>query len=302
MTTVTSLQKYSIHDGDGIRTTVFFKGCPLTCTWCHNPETQSYQKQAMHDVEKCVNCGSCQTACPHHAIIAERGRITTKFEKCQSCGTCLDYCVLNLREIMGTEYSIAELVTEVKKDEMFYEESGGGVTLSGGEVMTQDMDYIEQLLKAFDRAGISVTIDTCGYAPYGHFKRVLPYTDTFLYDIKGLDREKHKLHTGVDNQLILDNLEKLSADGARLFIRIPVIKEVNGTAQEITAIIDYLIDRQIHAAQVNLLPYHNTGSGKYNKMGKEYEGMAFHAPEQEEMEHFAALFKQAGFHNTKIGG
>lgn len=302
MTAVTSIQKYSIHDGDGIRTTIFFKGCPLTCTWCHNPETQSYQKQTTHDLEKCVSCGSCMKACPKQAIYENQYRILTDFNKCNSCGVCLDYCVLNLREIMGTEYTIEELTAQIKKDEMFYEESGGGVTLSGGEVMTQNMDYIEALIRAINRQGISITVDTCGYAPYANFARILPFVNTFLYDIKAMDSAIHKQYTGVGNELILENLNKLSSEGARIFIRIPLIKEVNGTEQEMELIINYLKQHAINPAQVNLLPYHNTGSGKYNKLGQEYEGTDLHAPVPDEMEQFATLFKQAGFQNTKIGG
>jgi len=240
--------------------------------------------------------------CPNQAISNAGDRIITDFTKCKSCGTCLDYCILNLREIMGTKYTMEELTVQLQKDEMFYEESGGGVTLSGGEVMTQNMDDIEVLVKALDRYGISVNIDTCGYAPYDNFKRILPYIDTFLYDIKIMDSQKHKKYAGAGNTLILENLKKLSTDGARIFIRIPVIKEINGTDMEMHSVIDFLTRHSIHTAQVNLLPYHNTGSGKYGRMGREYEGMELHAPVQEEMEHFVTLFKQAGFHNTRIGG
>lgn len=299
---VTSIQKYSIHDGDGIRTSVFFKGCPLRCVWCHNPETQNYQKQSLYDAEKCVGCQSCLMACPQHAIHEENGKMVTDFNLCTACGTCTDHCNLNLREIAGKEYSIDELVKELRKDEMFYEESGGGVTLSGGEVMTMDMDYIEALVKKLDRFGISVTIDTCGYAPYENFERILPYIDTFLYDIKAIDPELHRQYMGVDNKLILENLEKLSAAGARIYIRIPTIKEVNGTDEAMKAVIDYLLEKKISVACVNLLPYHNTGSSKYPKLGVEYQGAGFHAPDKEEMEHFVELFKEAGFHNVRIGG
>ncbi|MDL2296272.1 glycyl-radical enzyme activating protein [Lachnospiraceae bacterium OttesenSCG-928-E19] len=302
MTTVTSIQKYSIHDGDGIRTSAFFKGCPLSCVWCHNPETQSYKKQLTHDADKCTGCGRCGDVCPQQAVTRKGITMITDFESCTACGACLDSCILNLREIMGTEYTVEELVRELRKDEMFYEESGGGVTLSGGEVMTQDMDYIEALAKALERYGITITIDTCGYAPYANFKRLLPYVDTFLYDIKVMDESLHRKYTGVDNKLILENLEKLSADGARIYIRIPVIKEVNGTDVQMLEVVDYLKKHDIHVAQVNLLPYHNTGSGKYGKLGQEYEGLELHAPSQDEMEHFRTIFIEAGFRNTKIGG
>lgn len=302
MPNITSIQKYSIHDGDGIRTTIFFKGCPLTCAWCHNPETQNYHPQALQDREKCVGCGACVKECPHHAISQVGEKTETDYAKCEACGTCLDACLLNLREICGKEYTIKELVAEIEKDEMFYEQSGGGVTLSGGEVMTMDMDYIEKLLKALKRKGITVTIDTCGHAPYENFERILPYIDTFLYDIKTSDTEVHKKYVGVGNELIMDNLVKLSEAGARIYIRIPTITEVNGDDASMEATIKFLLDHKIHVAQVNLLPYHNIGAGKYDKMGLTYEGSELSAPSNETMEHFVKMFQEAGFHNTKIGG
>lgn len=288
MTLITGIQKYSIHDGDGIRTTVFFKGCPLRCIWCHNPETQRYQKELLYNKEACIGCGKCKEVCPSHS--------------CQSCGACVDVCLLNLREIAGEEYSLQTLLKELKKDEMFYEESGGGVTLSGGEVLAQDLDYIEALMKGLARHGISVNIDTCGYVPYENIRRILPLTDTFLYDIKLMDAGKHQKFVGTDNQLILDNLVRLTQDGGKIYLRIPVIKEVNGTAEDFQKIIDFLMDNKIHAKRIHLLPYHNTGSGKYEKLGKQYDGQEFTSPSPKEMEEFKEQFIKAGFHNTKIGG
>ena len=302
MSLITSIQKYSIHDGDGIRTTVFFKGCLLKCVWCHNPETQNYKKQPSYDRERCVGCLSCEKACPQKAIHEENGKVVTDLKLCDACGTCTDYCNLNLREIIGKEYTVDELVKELRKDEMFYEESGGGVTLSGGEVMTADMDYVEELCKKLVHHGITVTIDTCGQAPYENFERLLPYVNTFLSDNKTMDNEIHKKYIGAGNELILSNLEKISAAGARIYIRIPTIREVNGTDKAMNDIIAYLKEKNIQVAQVNLLPYHNTGSGKYVKIGKVYEGTELHAPSKEEMNHFVELFKSAGFHNIKIGG
>ena len=162
MSLITDIQKYSIHDGDGIRTTVFFKGCRLRCVWCHNPETQSYKKELLFDQEKCVGCGACVAACPNGAVSMQDAKAVTDRSKCTACGECIDYCLQNIREVAGREYSVSELVKEIRKDEMFYEESGGGVTLSGGEVMTADMDYVEELVKQLQRIGISVTIDTSG--------------------------------------------------------------------------------------------------------------------------------------------
>ncbi|WP_122643702.1 trans-4-hydroxy-L-proline dehydratase activase [Luxibacter massiliensis] len=302
MSLITDIQKYSIHDGDGIRTTVFFKGCHLRCTWCHNPETQSYTKELSCDEEKCTGCGNCAGACPLGAVSIRAGKAFTDRDKCMVCGKCTDACNLNLREVTGREYSVDELVKELKKDEMFYEESGGGVTLSGGEVMTADMDFVEALVKKLHRLGISVTIDTCGQAPYENYERILPYIETFLYDIKTIDQAVHRQYMGAGNGQILENLEKLSRAGAHIYIRIPVVKEVNGSQRAMQEIIKWLQEKQICAARVNLLPYHNTGSGKYPKIGRCYEGADLHAPDKEEMEHFVELFQKAGFQNVKIGG
>ncbi len=302
MNLITSIQKYSIHDGDGIRTTVFFKGCPLSCTWCHNPETQQYHKQLLVNTERCVGCGNCITSCPSQAISIIDAKASTQFNLCQGCGECVDACNLNLRELVGKAYTADELFKELKKDEMFYEQSGGGVTLSGGEVMTMDIDYLEALCKKLKRYGITVTIDTCGHAPFVNFQRLLPYVDTFLYDIKTTDNTIHQTYMGVTNERILSNLIELSRNGAKIYIRIPVIKEVNGSDENLSATIQFLQENNIHVSQVNLLPYHNTGSAKYSRLGIEYQGTSFTAPSNEEMEHFVTLFKSAGFSNVKIGG
>ena len=321
MPLVTNIQKFSIHDGDGVRTTVFFKGCPLKCMWCHNPETQRFYAEMMLDEGKCVGCGICEHICPNGAVkmtaahadptAAQAGgtpgdnsclRPRTDLALCTQCGKCEKYCTAVCRELVGREYTVKELVKELIKDRMFYEDSGGGVTLSGGEVMSMDIEYILALAKALDREDISLTIDTCGYTEYEKFERLLPYVNTFLYDVKVMDPELHRKYIGVDNELILDNLKKLSGAGARIYIRIPTIKGVSGTDENMQATIDFLKKNDIRVAQVNLLPYHDTGSGKYSRIGKEYEGTELQAPTKEEMEHYAQLFKDAGYTNTKIGG
>ncbi len=302
MPKVTSIQKFSIHDGDGIRTTVFFKGCPLSCLWCHNPETQDYGQELMFDMEKCLGCKSCIDSCPNGAISFKDNKAYTDREKCNACGSCVDHCIYNLRNISGKEYDVETLIKEVMKDKDFYEESGGGVTLSGGEVMTMDMDFIEELLTRLFELGISITIDTCGYTEYSNFERILPYVNTFLYDIKVIDNEMHKQYVGRDNTLILENLNKLSSDGARIYIRIPVIKEVNGSEEGMEKIIEYLLDNNIKPAQINLLPYHSMGSNRYDKLAREYKGINLTRPSDEEMKEFVKMFQVKGFQNTKIGG
>lgn len=302
MKNITNIQKFSIHDGDGIRTTVFFKGCPLKCEWCHNPETQRFEKEMQVDREKCTGCGSCQAVCPAGAVHMEGGQPVLDVKSCTLCGKCVNFCPAGIREIVGREYSVKELVRELVKDQMFYEESGGGVTFSGGEVMAMDMDFILAAARELKKQDITLTIDTCGCVPYERFQKILPYVDTFLYDVKVMDPELHKKYIGTDNKLILDNLVRLARDGARIYIRIPTVKEVNGNEQNMTETIRFLKEHDIRPAQINLLPYHDTGSGKYRKLDMVYKGTDLHAPEREEMEALAALFVNAGFNNTKIGG
>ncbi len=302
MKTITNIQKFSIHDGDGIRTTVFFKGCPLKCVWCHNPETQKFERQMQCDYNRCTGCGTCAKICPNGAITMVDGKPHHDPGKCNYCDKCTLYCPAGVREIVGKEYTVKELMKELKKDLMFYERSGGGVTLSGGEVMAQDMEFIMEIAKQLKKEEITLTIDTCGQAPYERYEKILPYVDTFLYDVKVMDPEIHKKYMGVDNTLILDNLVKLAEAGARIYIRIPTIKEVNGTDDNMQATIDFLKEHHITPACVNLLPYHDTGSSKYSKLDMIYEGTELHAPDSSEMEHFVTMFKDAGFQNTKIGG
>ena len=190
MHAVTNIQKYSIHDGDGIRTTVFFKGCHLRCWWCHNPETQCFEPELQVDIPKCTGCRRCAAVCPEAAITyGEDHKAQLDRSKCKACGKCVDACLGNFRTLVGKEYTVKELVKICLQDQMFYEESGGGVTLSGGEVMAMDPEYIQALVKALYREGIDVTIDTCGHAPYSNFKAILPFVSTWLYDIKVMDDE-----------------------------------------------------------------------------------------------------------------
>ncbi|MEF9992175.1 MAG: glycyl-radical enzyme activating protein [Romboutsia sp.] len=298
---IINLQKCSIHDGPGIRTTIFFKGCPLECIWCHNPESQSYSKEVLYNEEKCSKCENCLKKCPHNAIYKEDGNICLSRDKCELCEICLDYCINNAREVVGKNYEIKDLIREIQKDILFYEESGGGVTLSGGEVMTQNIDYIEKLVKVCKDKGISVAIDTCGYAKFHNYEKILDYVDIFLYDIKLIDDEKHKLFTGKSNNLILDNLQKLSEKGANINIRIPLIEGVNVDNEniEVNRIIEFL--KQLNIKKVNLLPYHNIGMHKYKKLDMKYEGSKLGRPNDEKLEEIRLLFEKNNF-NTKIGG
>lgn len=300
-TFISNIQKYSIHDGTGIRTTLFFKGCPLACKWCHNPETQSYQKQISILFERCLQCGNC-LLCPNKAVITRENKIITDIEKCKACGACIEECFLNLREISGKYYEVEELILECEKDKAFYEQSDGGITLSGGEVLTMDMDYIKSFVKKLYNKGYRINIDTCGYAPFANFQFILPYTDTFLYDLKCMDNTLHKKMTGVSNTLILNNLKKLSKTGAKIWIRIPAIGGVNDTQTNMEQTADFLIENRIVFEQVNLLPYHKIGNDKYKRFGKENQKEEFLVPEEEHMIQLANILKARAIKNVKIGG
>lgn len=299
---VFNIQKFSTHDGDGVRTTIFFKGCPLKCRWCHNPESQRYEKELIFHHNKCVVCGKCVVKCPQQANSVVDGKLVFDRDKCTACGVCTDWCIKEAREIAGKEYTVDELVKEAKKDQIFYEQSGGGVTLSGGEVMAQNIDYIEQLCKRLHREGISVFIDTSGYTKYENLKRLIPFADVFLYDIKAIDSEEHKDYIGVDNALILENLVKLSNDGAGIYARLPIIGRVNATEEYINSVIRFLEDNHVKVQQVNLLPYHDIGKGKYASLDRPYDEASMVKPDKELMEHFKAMFEEHGFTKVLIGG
>ncbi|MGM9662335.1 MAG: glycyl-radical enzyme activating protein [Oscillospiraceae bacterium] len=299
---ITNIQRYSIHDGDGIRTTVFFKGCPMACQWCHNPETQEFDAEPMRNPDRCGGCGRCAALCPEGAISLKDGLAVTDRSKCVRCGECVDECYNEARTISGRSYEVEELVRILVRDQMFAEVSGGGVTLSGGEVMAQDMDYITALMRRLEEKGISVNIDTCGFVPFANYERVLPYADVFLYDIKAMDDEVHRKYTGVSNRLILENLAELGRRGAKLYIRMPLIAGVNDSEEDVGRAIAFLRENAVPVRQVNLLPYHELGQDKLEKLGKVRVDHGFRPPEKAHLEELAALFRTNGFLNTKIGG
>lgn len=301
---IINIQRYSIHDGHGIRTTAFFKGCPLRCVWCHNPESQRYKPELLFSAEKCGLCGACVRECPQGAISTDEVNrcAYTDRNKCVSCGICADVCLNGAREMAGREYTPRELVKELAKDRMFFEESGGGVTLSGGEVLAQDMDYVAEVCERLTGMGIGLNIDTCGHVPYEHIQRVLPYTDVFLYDLKCMDDARHREYTGVGNALILENLVRLAKDGGRISIRMPLCAGVNDGDADIRAIAEFLRENAISPVSIHLLAYHDTGSGKYKKLGERYGGAELRAPDAKRLGEITALFGEYGFGNVKIGG
>ena len=273
--TIFDIQRNSFVDGPGIRTTVFFKGCNLRCAWCHNPESQSAKRQMMFYKNKCTGCGKCKEKCPHD------------LKECDLCGKCTLYCPHDAREICGKDYTVDEVLAIVLKDKIFYENSGGGVTFSGGECMLQ-IDFLTELLRACKQNGIHTAVDTAGCLPFSSFERVMPYTDLFLYDVKCFDAETHQRYTGVGNATILDNLGRLLSLGKDVWVRIPVIPTVNDTEKEMQAIKAFL-DGYPAPKKVELLPYHAMGEHKYDAIGK--EACAFSVPDSERLERLKQIFK-----------
>ena len=250
--TIFDIQRNSFVDGPGIRTTVFFKGCNLKCKWCHNPESQSSKRQMMFYKDKCTGCGKCLEVCPNN------------LEKCDFCGRCELFCPADARKICGRTYSVDEVFAEVIKDKLFYDNSNGGVTFSGGECMLQ-IDFLCEILKKCKENGIHTAVDTAGNVPWEYFEKIMPYTDMFLYDVKCISDDLHTDGTGVSNKHILENLRGLSDkfDGS-IFIRIPLIGGFNDSEDEISKINSFL--KNINCDKIELLPYHAMGEHKYTAL------------------------------------
>lgn len=254
------IQRGSFVDGPGVRTTVFFRGCNLRCEWCHNPESQSGDKNIFHYAEKCISCASCDAACPFGAI--SKGNVD--YAKCAFCGKCEIVCPVGALRVSGFELEEDEIVKIVIRDKPFYDQSGGGVTFSGGESMLYP-DDVASLAKRCGENSVHVAVDTAGNVPWKCFETVMPYVDLFLYDIKMLDNEKHRRYTGASNERILDNLKRLLSSGKAVIVRIPVIPSINATAEDMRKIRDFLDENG--GAPVELLPYHRLGENKYRALG-----------------------------------
>lgn len=271
--TIFDIQSDSFVDGPGIRTTVFFKGCNLKCAWCHNPESQSFKPQIMFYKDKCIGCGKCEYICPY------------SLKKCELCGKCELYCPRDARKIVGKEYTVEEVFAQIIKNKSFFDNSGGGVTFSGGECMLQ-IDFLYDILKLCKENGIHTAVDTAGNVKWECFEKILPFTDLFLYDIKAYNSETHKKWTGVDNKLILENLSKLLKK-AKVWIRIPIIPNVNDDEKEILLIKEFLINNG-YPEKVELLPYHKMGENKFSALGK--QAYAFDVPSKETTEKLMQIF------------
>ncbi|MGH4123247.1 MAG: trans-4-hydroxy-L-proline dehydratase activase [Clostridium sp.] len=296
--TIFNIQKYSIHDGPGIRTTVFFKGCPLNCWWCHNPESQNPNPEIMFFKERCTGCGTCVKRCPAKAIKLVQGFPVFNESKCTLCGKCSDFCLSNARELVGKDITVKNLMKEIIKDEVFYEESNGGVTFSGGEPLMH-ADYLYNTLKICKDKGIHTTVDTSGYASWEQFEKIVDKVDLFLFDIKHMNNEKHIKYTGMENTIILENLKNLSGKGSTIYIRLPLIAGINDDDENIDATVNFL--SKLNIMHVNLLPFHKMGMDKYRRLNRSYKLSGMEKPRDEVIDKIADKFKNAGI-KIIIGG
>lgn len=260
------VKRFSIHDGPGIRTTVFLKGCPLRCWWCHNPEGQVTDPELMLRPDRCIGCDACVEVCSTGAIHKSGVTILTFRDRCRSCGACGEVCYAEARELVGRSVTVADVMAEVLQDIPFYDESGGGVTFSGGEPLSQP-EFLGDVLSACRARGLHTAVDTCGFASDDVLDRIRTDVDLFLYDLKLMDEMRHQEATGVSNEPILRNLRRLSREGHRIILRVPVIPEVNDDEDNLRRI-GALAASLPGLERVDLLPYHHMGRDKYRQLGK----------------------------------
>ncbi|MBN1487723.1 MAG: glycyl-radical enzyme activating protein [Anaerolineae bacterium] len=292
------IKKFSIHDGPGIRTTIFFKGCPLRCWWCHNPESQARSPQLLLRPQRCVECGACVEVCPQNAI-SRNGRLVTDLANCTACGACVAVCYAEARELVGRTATTAEVLDVIERDHPFYDESGGGVTFSGGEPLAQP-DFLLELLQACQSREIHTAVDTCGYVPWESLNRIRPYVDVFLYDLKHLDDQRHQALTGVGNALILSNLQRLADAGQAVIVRVPLIPGLNDAPEHIARLGRFVADLP-GVVRLDLLPYHTIAEEKYRRLGLEYRMPAVSPPSAAHMQTLAARLQTYGL-EVRVGG
>lgn len=289
------IKRYAIHDGPGIRITLFFKGCPLSCVWCHNPEGISFKQEKLYTAKKCIGCKSCIDACEKQALtLTESGMITDR-DACVLCGNCAKVCSTMAMELSGREYTVDILIKEIEKERVFMDQSGGGVTFCGGEPLSHPAMLLSLLRRCGD-LGIHRVVDTSMYAPESVVREVMQSTELFLIDLKLMDLAQHKQYCGVKNEQILSNIRMVSEAGKDYIIRIPLIEGVNTDEENITRSAAFLSSLPKPPKEVNLLPYHNIGKGKHEKLGTVYnpKGFPLQAPSQSRIQQCIRIFNQYG--------
>lgn len=291
---VFDIKRYSIHDGPGIRTTVFLKGCSLRCLWCHNPESISPDPELMHRPSRCARCYACLESCPLGAISkGAGGAVVIDRARCDLCGKCAEACLYDAMQVVGAEMSVDEAVREVEKDRIFFEQSGGGVTFSGGDPLAQPA-FLEALLDACRGRGLHTAVDTAGSSRNGALERVAAKADLVLFDLKVMNESRHIEMTGVSNTPILENLTKLAAGPTEVWVRIPFIAGVNDDEKNVSRTIDFLSSLP-KIRRADLLPYHSGGLDKAARIGREGDFRKFESPSEERLAAVEAAFRRAGF-------
>ena len=297
--TIFDIKKFSIHDGPGIRTTIFFKGCPLSCWWCHNPESQIPGPEIMLWPDRCIRCGACISVCTPWATTWYSESIAIDREKCTHCGACVEVCHAEARRIAGREMTVAQVMAEIERDIPFYDESGGGATFSGGEPLMQ-RDFLLALLRTCREQEIHTAVDTCGFSTWETLDTIREHVNLFLYDLKLMDPAKHRAFTGVSNESILCNLQALSRWGHAIVLRVPLIPGVNDDDENIRQTGAFAAALP-HLERVDILPYHRAGIEKYHRLGKDYGLPEIGPPTDEKVAQAARILRGFGLH-VKIGG
>ena len=298
--TIFDIKRYAIHDGPGIRTTIFFKGCTLRCQWCHNPEGIKFEHEIMFRSSRCAeDCWDCVPHCPKNAIHEKGKIIAIDQKKCDLCGNCGDVCAYEAVSIVGREVTVPEVIEEVEKDRIFYDESGGGVTISGGEPLAQG-DFLLVLLEELKSRDIHTAVDTSGYVPFEILDKVSQKADLILYDLKVMNEQRHTVFTGESNARILENLRRLNENGSNLIIRMPVLKGLNDDRENIQNMVDFLLSLK-KTWQINLLPFHRGGEGKRMRLNGKSPLVDFKTPSSKKLEKIRERLSSHGF-AVKIGG
>ncbi len=289
---VFDIRRYAIHDGPGIRTAVFFKGCPLACRWCHNPEGQASGPELIFRPGRCILCNDCLDACPNNVISRYRDEIRIDRSLCKVSGNCALACPAEALEVVGHEMTIEQVLAEIERDRTFYEQSGGGATFTGGEPLAQPRFLLELLTTCRDR-GIPTAVDTSGYAPWSVLDEIRPLVNLFLYDLKLMDETRHIEWTGVSNQVILSNLRQLSELEQEVLVRTPIIPGINDDVENLQAMGKFLAGLAT-VPPVQLLAYHNIAEAKYAGLGMDYELGGIHPSNREHLDEVAGYLRAFG--------